>query len=283
MRSRRLELPRGYPHKHLKLARLPFRHDRSGRRAGYSAMNDQLQAPQSIRAPCDSATRRTWRTAAEWRTAEASPLPRRRRPHAAARRRHPRRHRGRTGLAGRAPAALHRRHLRPAGGTDRPRPASPPSPPAAAANGPITAPASAWPTSCWTSPARTAPSRARDVRCYVHGLEEWLIRALARFGVRGERREGRIGIWVADPPPAPRPRSPPSASASRRWVSWHGVALNVAPTWPTTPASCPAASASTASPACTRSASPPPWRTPTPPCAPPGTRCSASFVPGTLT
>src|SRR5579872_2036257 len=38
---------------------------------------------------------------------------------------------------------------------------------------------------------------ARDVRCFVHGLEEWLIRALARFGVSGERREGRIGIWVA--------------------------------------------------------------------------------------
>src|ERR1700758_2647993 len=40
---------------------------------------------------------------------------------------------------------------------------------------------------------------ARDVRCYVHGLEEWLIRALARLGVAGERRQGRIGIWVAAP------------------------------------------------------------------------------------
>ena len=48
-----------------------------------------------------------------------------------------------------------------------------------------------------TRPHGTVP--ARDVRCYVHGLEEWLIRALARFGVHGERREGRIGIWVADP------------------------------------------------------------------------------------
>ncbi len=48
-----------------------------------------------------------------------------------------------------------------------------------------------------TRPHGTVP--ARDVRCYVHGLEEWLIRALARFGVRGERRDGRIGIWVADP------------------------------------------------------------------------------------
>ncbi len=38
----------------------------------------------------------------------------------------------------------------------------------------------------------------RDVRCYVHALEEWLIRALDRFNVRGERRAGRVGIWVAD-------------------------------------------------------------------------------------
>src|ERR1044071_6449381 len=40
---------------------------------------------------------------------------------------------------------------------------------------------------------------ARDVRAYVHGLEEWLIRALDRFNVRAERREGRVGLWVADP------------------------------------------------------------------------------------
>ena len=40
--------------------------------------------------------------------------------------------------------------------------------------------------------------RAQDVRAYVHGLEEWLIRALDRFNVRGERRDGRVGIWVAD-------------------------------------------------------------------------------------
>src|SRR6202451_562610 len=45
-------------------------------------------------------------------------------------------------------------------------------------------------------PHGTVPPR--DVRCFVHGLEEWLIRALARFNVRGERREGRVGIWVAD-------------------------------------------------------------------------------------
>ena len=68
---------------------------------------------------------------------------------------------------------------------------------------------------------------ARDVRCYVHGLEEWLIRALARFDVRGERRQGRIGIWVA----TPTGEAKVAAIGVRvtRWVSWHGVALNVAP------------------------------------------------------
>src|SRR5467141_1888255 len=41
--------------------------------------------------------------------------------------------------------------------------------------------------------------RGQDVRCYVHQLEEWIIRVLARFDVRGERRVGRVGIWVARP------------------------------------------------------------------------------------
>jgi lipoyl(octanoyl) transferase len=69
---------------------------------------------------------------------------------------------------------------------------------------------------------------ARDVRRYVEGLEEWMIRALARFGVRGERRAGRIGIWVAD---TPRGEAKIGAIGVRvtRWVSWHGIALNVAP------------------------------------------------------
>lgn len=71
--------------------------------------------------------------------------------------------------------------------------------------------------------------RGRDVRAYVHGLEEWLIRALDRFGVQGERREGRVGIWVAD-----RARSTEDKVAAigvrvTRWVTWHGVALNVDP------------------------------------------------------
>jgi lipoyl(octanoyl) transferase len=78
-----------------------------------------------------------------------------------------------------------------------------------------------------TRPHGTVP--ARDVRCFVHGLEEWLIRVLARFDVRGERREGRIGIWVADR--ATRTEAKIAAIGVRvsRWVSWHGIALNVAP------------------------------------------------------
>jgi lipoyl(octanoyl) transferase len=70
---------------------------------------------------------------------------------------------------------------------------------------------------------------ARDVRCYVHGLEEWLIRALTRFDLRGERREGRIGIWIADPLNGAEAKIAAIGVRVSRWVSWHGVALNVAP------------------------------------------------------
>ncbi len=68
----------------------------------------------------------------------------------------------------------------------------------------------------------------RDVRAYVWGLEEWLIRTLAAMNVRGERRAGRVGIWVADPAGG---ESKIAAIGVRvtRWVSWHGVSLNVAP------------------------------------------------------
>jgi lipoyl(octanoyl) transferase len=70
---------------------------------------------------------------------------------------------------------------------------------------------------------------AKDVRCYVHGLEEWLIRALDRFNVRGERREGRVGIWVADRAAGTEAKIAAIGVRISRWVSWHGVALNVQP------------------------------------------------------
>ncbi|MGN6514918.1 MAG: lipoyl(octanoyl) transferase LipB [Rhizomicrobium sp.] len=69
--------------------------------------------------------------------------------------------------------------------------------------------------------------RKPDVRKYVHDLEEWLIRTLAQFGVKGERREGRVGIWVQR-----GMREDKIAALGvrvRRWVTFHGVALNVAP------------------------------------------------------
>jgi len=68
---------------------------------------------------------------------------------------------------------------------------------------------------------------AGDVRGFVRDLEEWLIRTLARFGVKGERREGRVGIWVA------RGTKEDKIAAIgvrvRRWVTFHGVSLNVDP------------------------------------------------------
>ncbi|MBV9538702.1 MAG: lipoyl(octanoyl) transferase LipB [Acidisphaera sp.] len=70
--------------------------------------------------------------------------------------------------------------------------------------------------------------RPRDVRSFVQGLEEWLIRALASFGVRGERRPGRVGIWVAQPSGTEAKIAAVGVRLTR-WVSWHGVALNVAP------------------------------------------------------
>jgi lipoyl(octanoyl) transferase len=71
--------------------------------------------------------------------------------------------------------------------------------------------------------------RPRDVRRYVWALEEWLIRVLDRFGVRGERREGRIGLWVADRGAGTEAKIAALGVRITRWVSWHGVALNVAP------------------------------------------------------
>jgi len=70
--------------------------------------------------------------------------------------------------------------------------------------------------------------RGQDVRCYVHQLEEWIIRTLARFEVRGERRDGRVGIWVV------RPSGNEEKIAAigvrvRQWVTYHGLALNVDP------------------------------------------------------
>jgi lipoyl(octanoyl) transferase len=70
--------------------------------------------------------------------------------------------------------------------------------------------------------------RGQDVRCHVHGLEEWIILTLARFGVRGERRNGRVGIWVARPTGCEEKIAAIGVRV-RRWVTYHGVALNLDP------------------------------------------------------
>jgi lipoyl(octanoyl) transferase len=75
-------------------------------------------------------------------------------------------------------------------------------------------------------PRRLLP--ARDVRAYVNALEEWLIRTLAGFGVHGQRRKDRIGVWVQDPTQGEAKIAAIGVRVSR-WVAWHGVALNVAP------------------------------------------------------
>ena len=69
---------------------------------------------------------------------------------------------------------------------------------------------------------------AADVRGHVHRLEELVIRALAEFGIRGERRADRIGIWVVDPAGG-EAKIAAIGVRVRRWVTYHGLALNVAP------------------------------------------------------
>src|SRR5436305_2656732 len=73
--------------------------------------------------------------------------------------------------------------------------------------------------------------RKPDVRAYVATLEEWLIRTLAAFNVRGERREDRVGVWVARPERGIGHEDKIAALGIRlkRWVSLHGIALNVDP------------------------------------------------------
>lgn len=74
--------------------------------------------------------------------------------------------------------------------------------------------------------------RGSDVRAYVHDLEEWMIRTLARFDVKGERREGRVGIWVTRKDSLGGGREDKIGAIGvrvRKWVSFHGMALNVNP------------------------------------------------------
>ena len=73
--------------------------------------------------------------------------------------------------------------------------------------------------------------RRKDVRAFVYGLEQWLIDALWEFHVRGERRADRVGVWVRRPDKGAAVEDKIAAIGIRvrRWVTFHGVALNVDP------------------------------------------------------
>lgn len=70
--------------------------------------------------------------------------------------------------------------------------------------------------------------RGADVRSYVCDLESWIIVGLRHFGVTGERRPGRVGIWVAHPD-GREEKIAALGVRVRHWVSYHGIAINVAP------------------------------------------------------
>lgn len=73
--------------------------------------------------------------------------------------------------------------------------------------------------------------RRPDVRAYVASLEEWIIRTLAAFDVKGERREDRVGVWIKRPDKGDGFEDKIAAIGVRlkRWVSLHGIAINVEP------------------------------------------------------
>lgn len=73
--------------------------------------------------------------------------------------------------------------------------------------------------------------RRPDVRAYVASLEQWIIRTLAAFNVRGERREDRVGVWVARPDKGVGHEDKVAAIGVRlrHWVSFHGISINVKP------------------------------------------------------
>ena len=78
--------------------------------------------------------------------------------------------------------------------------------------------------------------REKDVRRFVQRLEGWVIATLSQFNVRGEVREGRVGVWVTRPDQAPNPDGTPREDKIaaigvrlRKWISFHGISINVEP------------------------------------------------------
>jgi lipoyl(octanoyl) transferase len=79
---------------------------------------------------------------------------------------------------------------------------------------------------------RPGPGRGRDVKQFVCSLEQWIIDTLAEFNVKGERRKGRVGVWVDRTRPGGSLREDKIAAIGVRlkhWVSFHGISLNVEP------------------------------------------------------
>jgi lipoyl(octanoyl) transferase len=79
-------------------------------------------------------------------------------------------------------------------------------------------------------------ARGHDVRRFVHQIEAWVIATLAEFNVKGETREGRVGVWVVRADKAPNPDGTPREDKIaaigirlRKWVSFHGLSINVEP------------------------------------------------------
>lgn len=78
--------------------------------------------------------------------------------------------------------------------------------------------------------------RGRDVRAFVKSLEHWVIDTLDSFAVKGEIRTGRVGVWVQRPEKPPQPNGAPAEDKIaaigirlRKWVSFHGISINVEP------------------------------------------------------
>lgn len=74
--------------------------------------------------------------------------------------------------------------------------------------------------------------RGRDVKQFVCSLEDWVIQTLATFNVKGERRKGRVGVWVDRTRPGGQLREDKIAAIGvrlKRWVSYHGISINVEP------------------------------------------------------
>ena len=74
-------------------------------------------------------------------------------------------------------------------------------------------------------------TRGRDVRCFVRQAEDWVIRTLDDFNIQAHITPGRVGVWVSDPSREPDKENKIAAVGMRirRWVSFHGISINVEP------------------------------------------------------